>query len=32
MGQRGKAYYKNNLSMKSSVDKLELNLKKIINI
>lgn len=29
MGQSGKAYYKNNLSMKSSVDKLERNLKNI---
>ena len=31
MGQLGKAYYKNNLSMESSVDKLERNLKNIIN-
>tara|TARA_B100001989_G_C24508817_1_gene449203 strand:- start:47 stop:1270 length:1224 start_codon:yes stop_codon:yes gene_type:complete len=31
MGQRGKAYYKNNFTMKSSVDKLELNLKNITN-
>ncbi|MDC1080755.1 glycosyltransferase family 4 protein [Flavobacteriaceae bacterium] len=31
MGLQGKAYYKNNLSMESSVDKLERNLKNIIN-
>ena len=31
MGQLGKAYYINNLSMELSVDKLERNLKNIIN-
>ena len=31
MGKLGKAYYKNNLSIKSSVDKLERNLLNIIN-
>ena len=31
MGQLAKAYYINNLSMESSVDKLERNLKNIIN-
>ena len=31
MGQKGKTYYKNNLSMESSVDKLEQNFKNIVN-
>lgn len=31
MGKLGKEYYKNNLSLESSVDKLERNLKRIIN-